>query len=157
MVIREHFQRILCVVNFDMICARWFSDYMYWRLTLNLLLTLNAKPIDYLKMFGLSKDLRHKEAEKAELYLLHVLLSYLSAPKFSKFDWEVQCSKICLDWSFIPIPCYFSTKCDCKKYIPNVAIVLLQIQNALSFALAEQLVKRLFLSFFLLIIEFVFY
>ena len=33
---------------------------------------LNAKPIDYLKTFGQSKDLSHEETEKAELLKFYV-------------------------------------------------------------------------------------
>ena len=107
--------------------------------------TLNAKPIDYLKRFGQSKNVCHKEAEKAESYLVKVLRpspacitknelciesyldksSYLielpptSLPKYwdiwayssisfcyssvlesFECDWEVQCSRIWMDWSW---------------------------------------------------------
>ena len=112
-------------------CSKIWHDMCSVILQLHIL-TADTKFIIYTecqthKMFGQSKDLWHEEAEKAELYLFKVLRPYLSVLESSKFDWEVQCSRICLDWSFIQLPRYFTTKYDCKKYIPDFTIVRLQI------------------------------
>ena len=107
--------------------------------------TLNAKPIDYLNTFEQSKNVCHKETEKAESYLVKVLrlssacitmnelriewyldkssslielpptslpkywdiwayssisFCYSSVPESFECDWEVQCSRIWMDWSW---------------------------------------------------------
>ena len=61
---------------------------------------LNAKPIDYLKTFGQSKNFFHEETEK-ESYLVKVLCPYSACTAMNELRIESYLGK---SWSLIELP-----------------------------------------------------
>ena len=137
-----------------MICARWFSDYIYWRLTLNLLFTLNAKPTKCLvkaKIYDTKKQ-RKQSCTYLKFYVLTYqylnLLNLTEKSNAQEFAWI----EVSYNYLATSPPSMIA-----RSIFPTLPLFVCRYKMHWVLCPQGNLRKGFFSRFFLLIIEFVFY